>query len=136
MTAESPPATLGLCHLALNVRDLEACERFYVDVLGMRVEWRPDANNVYLTSGTDNLALHRAAGMAAPSDRQDLDHIGFLMKDAEAVDVWHRHLMAHGVVIHARPLTHRDGARSLYCRDPEGRLVQLIYHPPLSDRPP
>jgi hypothetical protein len=56
------------------------------------------------------------------------------MKDAEAVDVWHRHLMAHGVVIHARPLNHRDGARSLYCRDPEGRLVQLIYHPPLSDR--
>ncbi|MGH8563915.1 MAG: VOC family protein [Gammaproteobacteria bacterium] len=144
MSAQSPPATLGLCHLALAVRDLEACERFYVDVLGMRVEWRPDANNVYLTSGTDNLALHRAAGVDTPSGRivkpfpirQDLDHIGFVMKDAEAVDVWHRHLMAHGVVIHAPPRTHRDGARSLYCRDPEGRLVQLIYHPPLSDRRP
>ena len=79
---------------------------------------------------------HSAAGVAASSGQQDLDHIGFLMKDAEAVDVWHRHLMAHGVVIHAPPCTHRDGARSLYCRDPEGRLVQLIYHPSLSDRSP
>ncbi|MGH8479500.1 MAG: VOC family protein [Gammaproteobacteria bacterium] len=132
MTAQ---ATLGLCHLALNVRDLKASERFYVDVLGMRVEWRPDADNVYLTTGTDNLALHRTPREAGASGPQDLDHIGFLMRDAEAVDVWHRHLMAHGVVIHAPPRTHRDGARSLYCRDPEGRLVQLIYHPPLSDRP-
>ncbi len=136
MAVQCPPATLGLCHLALNVRDLDACERFYVDVLGMRVEWRPDADNVYLTTGTDNLALHRTRSEAVPSDPQDLDHIGFLMRDAEAVDAWHEYLSADGVVIHAPPHTHRDGARSLYCRDPEGRLVQLIYHPPLSDRRP
>ena len=27
--------------------------------MGMQVEWRPDPDNVYLTSGNDNLALHR-----------------------------------------------------------------------------
>jgi hypothetical protein len=30
------------------------------------------------------------------------------------------------------PRTHRDGARSFYCRDPEGNLVQMIYHPPIA----
>ncbi len=136
MSVPRPPATLGLCHVALNVRDLEACERFYVDVFGMRVEWRPDVDNVYLTSGTDNVALHRTRSEAGASGPQDLDHIGFLMRDPEAVDAWYAYLTARGVAIHAAPRTHRDGARSLYCRDPEGRLVQLIYHPPLSDRRP
>lgn len=27
---------------------------------------------------------------------------------------------------------HRDGARSFYCLDPEGVVVQVIYHPPIS----
>ena len=39
-------------------------KRFYVDVLGFAVEWEPDPDNVYLTSGRDNLALHRAADAA------------------------------------------------------------------------
>ena len=55
-----PPATAGMRHVALNVGDVQTCERFYVDLLGMQVEWRPDEDNVYLTSGNDNLALHRS----------------------------------------------------------------------------
>ena len=35
-------------------------KRFYVDLLGFAVEWEPDADNVYLSSGIDNLALHRS----------------------------------------------------------------------------
>jgi catechol 2,3-dioxygenase-like lactoylglutathione lyase family enzyme len=35
----------------------------------------------------------------------------------------------------AGPLkAHRDGARSFYVRDPDGVLVQIIYHPPIADR--
>jgi catechol 2,3-dioxygenase-like lactoylglutathione lyase family enzyme len=59
---DRPPPHAGLRHLALNVRDLDAMKRFYVDLLGFAVEWEPDADNVYLSSGIDNLALHRAAG--------------------------------------------------------------------------
>ena len=53
------PSHAGLRHLALNVRHLDAMKRFYVDLLGFAVEWEPDADNVYLSSGIDNLALHR-----------------------------------------------------------------------------
>ena len=61
---------LGLRHLALNVRDPQASKRFYCECFGMSVVWEPDPDNVYLSSGPDNLALHRAdvegAGRARP----------------------------------------------------------------------
>lgn len=126
---QRPAKTLGMCHVALNVSDMAACERFYVELLGMQVEWRPDDDNVYLTSGNDNLALHRAAKPAGPGDAQRLDHIGFFIATPEQVDDWHEFLLANNVVIVAEPRTHRDGARSFYCRDPEGVVVQIICHP-------
>lgn len=131
-----PPATAGLRHVALTVADFEQAERFYVELLGMVVEWRPDPDNVYLTSGVDNLALHRAAADFQPSDFQRLDHIGFVLDSAEAVDAWYRFLLANGVSVGAPPRTHRDGARSFYCRDPDGNTVQMIHHPPLAGQLP
>jgi catechol 2,3-dioxygenase-like lactoylglutathione lyase family enzyme len=129
-----PEATLGLRHVALQVRDLEACERFYTELLGMQVEWRPDADNVYLSGGSDNLALHRIAGPHAEPAAQRLDHIGFMLKRIEQVDPWHEFLAASGVRIVKPPRTHRDGARSFYCLDPDGNTVQIIFHPPLAPR--
>ena len=72
-------------HVALNVIDLPACEHFYVDLLGMQVEWRPDPENVYLSSGIDNLALHKAPG-AISDGGQRLDHIGFILRQPDDVD--------------------------------------------------
>ena len=129
MTARPPLA--GLRHVALHARRFEATLVFYRDILGLRVEWRPDADNVYLTSGVDNLAIHRAEDAVASSG-QRLDHIGFVVDDAADVDRWHAYLAARGVVADAPPRTHRDGARSFYCEDPEGGIVQFIHHPPIA----
>lgn len=128
------PPLAGLRHVALHARHFDETVAFYRDIVGLRVEWQPDADNVYLTSGVDNLALHRAAGQAATAG-QRLDHIGFILNDPADVDRWHAYLAANGVVARAPPRTHRDGARSFYCEDPEGTVVQFIYHPPLQ-RPP
>ena len=115
--------------MALYVQDLDSCEQFYEGLLGMRVEWRPDPDNVYLTSGNDNLALHRATEPATGPQR--LDHLGFILNRPEDVDAWHEFLLGHGVTIKTLPKTHRDGARSFYCLDPDGNAVQMIFHPPL-----
>ena len=130
---QRPAQTLGMRHVALNVRDLEACERFYVELLGMAVEWRPDTDNVYLTSGNDNLALHRVTDSASAETAQRLDHLGFFIANEAQVDDWYEFLKASQVVIKTSPLSHRDGARSFYCADPEGTVVQMIYHPPIAD---
>jgi catechol 2,3-dioxygenase-like lactoylglutathione lyase family enzyme len=129
-----PPATIGMRHIALFVPELEACERFYVELLGMTVEWRPDSDNVYLTSGWDNLALHRLPAGVAIDGPQRLDHIGFILAQAADVDAWHEYMLAHGVNMKTEPRTHRDGARSFYCLDPCGTVVQMIFHPPLAGK--
>lgn len=125
-----PPLHRGMRHVALNVLHMQQCLDFYVGLLGMHIEWQPDDNDVYLTSGNDNLALHRAG---QPVDgAQHLDHIGFILGDIADVDAWHDFLVRHGVEIVKPPRTHRDGARSFYCKDPDGNVVQMIYHPPLA----
>ncbi len=125
-----PSPTAGMRHLALYAENFEACEAFYVDLLGMQVEWRPDPDNVYLTSGNDNLALHRCNENT--SGPQRLDHLGFILNRPEQVDEWYAFLKQHAVPMRTIPKTHRDGARSFYCEDPDGNVVQMIYHPPLA----
>src|SRR5882762_5186871 len=94
------PTHAGLRHLALNARDLDAMKRFYVDLLGFEVEWEPDPDNVYLSSGCDNLALHRTTGSGGAAEavpynahgavphRSALDHLGLIVKTAADVDRW------------------------------------------------
>ena len=131
------PTHAGLRHVALNVRDMAAMKRFYVDLLGFAVEWEPDPDNVYLSSGIDNLALHRAvppSGDAGspPTRGSALDHLGIIVRTPADVDQWAAFLEEQGVTIDARPRTHRDGARSCYVRDPDGNSLQIIHHPPIS----
>jgi catechol 2,3-dioxygenase-like lactoylglutathione lyase family enzyme len=130
------PTHAGLRHLALNARDLAAMKRFYTDMLGFTVEWEPDPDNVYLSSGIDNLALHRAApgGPTQPRSDQALDHLGVIVRDADDVDRWAAFLESQGVALDAKPKTHRDGARSCYFSDPDGNKVQIIHHPPISKK--
>src|SRR3954471_20429571 len=108
------PAHAGLRHLALHARDLDAMKRFYTDVLGFAVEWEPDPDNIYLSSGIDNLALHRSTGEVTGGA---LDHLGLIVRAAEDVDTWARFLTSKGVELAVQPKTHRDGARSFYFKD-------------------
>lgn len=126
--------TLGLRHVALNVFDVDVCAHFYTHIFNMKIEWQPDPDNIYLTSGNDNLALHRVEKCERERATQRLDHIGFFVKTPNDVDAWFLFLTENKVTIIAKPKTHRDGARSLYCADPEGNVVQVIYHPPISQR--
>lgn len=128
---QTPNPHTGMRHLALSVTNLEACVDFYHKLLGMTIEWQPDADNVYLTSGNDNLALHRTQETPAEFKQQRLDHLGFILQTPEDVDAWHDYLAASGVKILKATKSHRDGAKSFYCADPDGNVVQLIYHPPL-----
>jgi len=138
----------GIRHVALRCSEIETMERFYCDVLGYRVEWRPSPHELYLTHGQDNLALHGprtppsgaspAVGDSTPSGASPavgdsrLDHVGLLMDRPEDVDAWAAYLQEKGVKLDTAPRTHRDGARSFYLRDPEGNRLQFLYHPPLA----
>jgi catechol 2,3-dioxygenase-like lactoylglutathione lyase family enzyme len=100
---------------------------FYRDVLGMQVEWEPDPDNVYLTSGSDNLAIHRLPDGAEPGAVQSIHHIGFIVARLEDVDAWPPELKVG--YRDGLPSNPRDGARSFYFRDPDGFSQGSHHHP-------
>lgn len=127
-----PVTTAGMRHIALNVNQLDASVDFYTRLLGMSIEWQPDEDNYYLTSGNDNLALHRAKKNINPDSAQSLDHLGFIIDSKKDVVNWFNFLKQENIEMLTEVKDHRDGACSFYCKDPDGNVVQIIYHPPLS----
>jgi catechol 2,3-dioxygenase-like lactoylglutathione lyase family enzyme len=126
----TPKGMIGIRHIALFVQKLEDAVDFYTRLMGMRIEWQPDNDNIYLTNGGDVFALHRVD--YTPQAQQRLDHIGFVLNSVEAVDQWYAYFVQQNVRITEQPKTHRDGSRGFYCLDSVGHLLELIYHPPIT----
>lgn len=121
-------------HVALRVRDVGRSTAFYRENFGMEVVWEPDPENVYLSSGSDNLALHATTGDSAPPERQHLDHLGFIVGSAERVRELEGEFRARGVNIIQPFKVHRDGSASFYLADPDGIVIQMLYEPHISQR--
>jgi catechol 2,3-dioxygenase-like lactoylglutathione lyase family enzyme len=130
----------GLRHVALRVTNLARSRAFYEALLDMRVVWEPDADNVYLSSGTDNLALHQISpaelNAYRPPQAQLLDHMGVILEDPEAVNRMYRQIETKveslGGTIAKPPKQHRDGSYSFYFSDPDGNVIQALYEPTIS----
>ena len=123
----------GMRHIALKVRDLAKARDFYQNALGMEVVWEPDPQNVYLSSGCDNIALHEVApDFPAGAVEQHLDHFGFVVESIERVQELEHEFRAKGVKIVHPFKIHRDGSASFYCADPDGVVIQMLYEPQLS----
>jgi catechol 2,3-dioxygenase-like lactoylglutathione lyase family enzyme len=131
MTMAPAISTRGLRHLALNVADVAASVEFYSSLFGMQVMWQPDSDNAYLSSGCDNLALHKAT-VNKEQAGQRLDHVGFIVENPDEVDHAAEALTTRRIPILKPPRTHRDGSRSLYFADPDGNVIQILYEPTLS----
>src|SRR4029078_4831754 len=114
-----PTMFLGIRHVALNVRNVRRSLDFYSNVLGMKLEWMPDEQNAYLTSGQDNLALHELPADSQVGGVQTVHRIGCVVRRPQDVDAWADRVRSHGIALAAEPKTHRDGARSFYFHDPD-----------------
>jgi len=120
----------GMRHLALTVRDVDRTKAFYERVFGMKLVWQPDADNAYLSSGCDNLALHR--GNCGDHAAQHLDHLGFIVPSTADVEAAWEWAQAEHLDIAKALRHHRDGSVSFYIRDPDGNVVQVLYEPTIS----
>ncbi|MBM4264139.1 MAG: VOC family protein [Deltaproteobacteria bacterium] len=125
----------GMRHVALKVKDVARSKRFYRELFGMEIVWEPDPQNVYLSSGCDNIAIHEVtADYAENAAERQLDHIGFVVESIERVKELEKDFIAHGVKIVHPFKIHRDGSASFYCADPDGVVIQLLYEPTLSQQ--
>ena len=122
-------------HIALKVKDVARSKNFYQEVLGMDVVWEPDPQNVYLSSGCDNIAIHGvSANITSDAEERQLDHLGFVVESIARVKELEQEFVAKGVrIVHPFKI-HRDGSASFYCADPDGIVIQMLYEPQLSQQ--
>ena len=120
-------------HIALKVKDAARAKEFYCRLFGMEVVWEPDPQNIYLSSGWDNLAIHEVPQeFSQGAAEMQLDHLGFVVESIGRVKELERDFISQGVKIVHPFKIHRDGSASFYCADPDGIVIQLLYEPTLS----
>jgi catechol-2,3-dioxygenase len=128
--------TRGLRHLALRVRNVRVSQQFYECLFDMKVVWQPDSENVYLSTGYDNLALHQVSSeelsQFSNSRVQPLDHMGFLMDSPESVEELFTEATEQGITIVQPVKHHRDGSYSFYLHDPDQNTIQVLFEPTVS----
>lgn len=131
-----PLAIAGIDHIVLNVRDVEAAAAWYEAVLGMRREVFGEDRRTALRFGEQKINLRPVAAdsnawITGASDAPGAADVCFVTTTQQE-DVA-AHLRARKVPIVAGPGA-RTGARgpmqSVYCRDPDGNLVEIATYPP------
>jgi catechol 2,3-dioxygenase-like lactoylglutathione lyase family enzyme len=124
-------------HLVLNVADVEASAAWYVRALGMqRADFESrSGTRVAMHFGTQKINLRPRdadivewfTGDAPVAGSADLCFVTQASPDAVKA-----HWQALGIVIEAGPVE-RAGARgpmtSVYCRDPDGNLIEVATYP-------
>jgi len=126
-------------HLVLNVRDVQAAAAWYERVLGMQREdfdpGRGQPRRTALKFGRQKINLRPVdhsveAWFTARNPMAGSDDLCFIGTAAAEEVV--RHLQACGVTIEVGPVT-RTGAlgpmTSVYCRDPDGNLIEIAAYP-------
>jgi catechol 2,3-dioxygenase-like lactoylglutathione lyase family enzyme len=122
-------------HLVLNVRDVEATAAWYQRVLGMtRRDSEPKdgkASRCSLFFGEQKLNVRPLTASKTDWFTADNATIGSadlcFLTEAEPNDVF-AHLKSCGVPVEVGPVD-KEGARgrlrSVYCRDPDGSLIEI-----------
>ena len=123
-----------LGHVVLKVRDLDRAERFYTDVVGLRVTGRLPGKMVFFSvRGNDDshdLAVWKVGADARPPEAKQvgLFHVAWQVERPEDLETLYRHLAEKGARIHG---TMDHGANlSVYFEDPDGHMLEFTYERP------
>ncbi len=130
-----PPPIDGILESILYVDDLPRAVAFYRDELGLTpMTGDPARFQTFSVAGRQVLILFKrgatlqptpvTGGVIPPHDGSGPHHIGFAVTPA-AYEQWRSRLAARGIPIESETTWERGG-RSLYFRDPDRHLLELI----------
>jgi len=111
---------IGVHHVGINVRDLDACRRFYVEKLGLVELERPDFGfpGAWLQAGRQQVhLLQQASYVPAPSGQ----HFAF---EVAGLDAAIADLRAAGVEV-SDAFEIAGVGRQAFLRDPDGNGIEL-----------
>ena len=130
--------TPALTHLALHVRDLEACVAFYRGFCAMRIVHERDdgagGRVVWLAEpGRESAFIFvlLAGGPGRDQGDRDYSHFGFALENRTAVDAIAEKGKVAGCLVW--PPREEPYPVGYYCglRDPDGNFVEFSYGQPL-----
>jgi catechol 2,3-dioxygenase-like lactoylglutathione lyase family enzyme len=121
-------AITGLDHYALLTSDMERTTRFYTEVVGLEVGFRPALSfeGIWLYAEGQPI-VHVIAGKSiATRETGAVDHLA--LKATGDVDATLAKIKSHGVEYSMRVLE-RTGVTQVFFRDPDGVGVELNFAP-------
>jgi catechol 2,3-dioxygenase-like lactoylglutathione lyase family enzyme len=124
----------GVLETSLYVDDLARSAAFYTGLFGFEVLVSDARMRAFAVSGKQVLLLflkgasmsvsQTPTGVLPPHDGQGNLHLAFAIP-AESYAEWERTLRAKGIEIESR-IEWPRGGKSLYFRDPDGHLLELV----------
>jgi len=112
-----------LNHVMIRVRDLEASNRFYGEILGLKRIPRPafDFPGTWFALGSQE--LHLIGDPTLPAAPRQHHHFAVRIDDADAA---RRELESRGWTHLRGPQRRPDGAMQVFVTDPDGYMIELM----------
>ena len=107
-------------HVVLHVGDLERSKRFYVDLLGFRVNHESDWQS-FLWCGSQQVALFQMRDGGEIHAGREMNHMALRLESGEYEEV-KAMLEAEGVEVLGR----QGDPNCIYFDDPDGHRLQLL----------
>ncbi|MBY6265183.1 glyoxalase [Azospirillum sp. 412522] len=131
---DTAPTLNGVLETGLYVDDLERARAFYEGVMGLRAMSLSDRLAAYpvgprsvlllFQKGLTDQPLDTPGGTIPPHGGSGRLHYAFAIS-ADQEDAWLTRLARHDIAVEGT-VSWRKGARSLYFRDPDGHLLELV----------
>lgn len=116
----APLKVTGIDHVVLHVRKLSRSKKFYVELLGMEVQYE---NNwqVFMRCGNQMVALFKVDKGERISAGDEMNHMALRLRSGQYKKV-KAILIEAGIEVSGR----RGDSRCIYFSDPDGHRLQLL----------